>query len=59
LTNLALALVLLFWPSGDGTNQAFSETPRKPDRPSRADATSVTAARIARVTGAEAERGAF
>jgi hypothetical protein len=55
LVNLLLPLALMFWPSGDGVSPTFGETPRKPDRrpSSWTDVASLTAARIARATGAE------
>ena len=53
LTNLLLILALMFWPSGDYQGPPYGDTPAKPDRPSRgAEATSVAAARAARVAGA-------
>jgi uncharacterized membrane protein YhaH (DUF805 family) len=60
LTNLALLLAMMFWPSGDFESPAFGEPPRMPDRPAtRTDAKSAPAERIARATGAEFGRRAF
>jgi uncharacterized membrane protein YhaH (DUF805 family) len=59
LTNFVLILALMFWPSGDYQGPTYDETPRKPNKPSaRTDATSVAAARLARVSGAEFGRRA-
>ena len=60
LINLALILALMFWPSGNHESPTFGETRRKPDGlPQRTDAASLTAARIARATGAEFSRRPF
>ena len=56
LVNLGLLLALTFWPSGEyeDSTPAFGERVQRPDPPPRSrDATSVTAARIARATGAD------
>ena len=54
LINTGLVLALMFWSSQDEEGPAFREIPRKQDpQPQRSDARSVTAERIARVTGAE------
>ena len=56
LINFALILALTFWPGGDyeGPPPTFGERRRTPDRPSpRPRATSVAAARLARMTGAD------
>ena len=55
LVNFGLLLALTFWPSGEyeGPMPSFRE-PREPDYPPRGrNANSVTAARIARATGAD------
>jgi hypothetical protein len=60
LINFVLFLALTFWPSGEpeGPMPTSGETRRKPDEPSpRANAASVSAARIARATGAGAGFG--
>jgi uncharacterized membrane protein YhaH (DUF805 family) len=60
LVNLILFLALMFWPSGDYESSSFGGTPKKPDKPAqKTDAASVTAARIARATGAEFGRRGF
>jgi uncharacterized membrane protein YhaH (DUF805 family) len=60
LINTGLVLALMFWPSDEDEGPAFREIPRKPDRePQRSDASSVTAERIARATGAEFGRRGF
>jgi uncharacterized membrane protein YhaH (DUF805 family) len=60
LINLALILALMFWPGGDHESPTFGETRRRPGKsPPKTDAASVTAARIARATGAEFSRRAF
>jgi uncharacterized membrane protein YhaH (DUF805 family) len=56
LVNFGLLLALTFWPSGEyeSPTPTFGGTHRAPDNPSRPrDAASVTAARIARATGAD------
>jgi hypothetical protein len=60
LVNLILFLALMFWPSGDYESSSFGGTLKKPDKPAqKTDAASVTAARIARATGAEFGRRGF
>jgi uncharacterized membrane protein YhaH (DUF805 family) len=56
LVNFGLLLALTFWPSGEyeSPTPTFAETRRAPDTPSLGrDASSATAARIARATGAD------
>jgi hypothetical protein len=54
LTNLALLLALLFWPSGDyqSPTPTYGEGSWKPDKPSGHQAGSILADRLARATGA-------
>jgi uncharacterized membrane protein YhaH (DUF805 family) len=53
LVNLGLVLALTFWPGGD-YERPFNNAYRTPDKPwRRMGATSVAAARLARVTGNE------
>jgi hypothetical protein len=62
LINLALFLVLLFWPGGDHEHPmpTLGDTRRKPDEPShRRDTAPASATRIARATGAGFGRRAF
>jgi uncharacterized membrane protein YhaH (DUF805 family) len=61
LVNFGLILALTFWPSGDyeRPTPTFGDTRRKPEPPSpRSRASSVSAERLARVTG-EGGRRAF
>jgi hypothetical protein len=60
LVNFGLILALTFWPSGDyeSPSSTFTETRGKPDAPSpRSRGSSVSAERLARVTGEGSRRG--